>query len=614
MEIEPHGYPDDDREIQQLMYEVPGYGEPNIDRYLKARKRSQSTLEGLTLKLQFTECANPNDQYTLLKNALTSTDIQLQKSGAELVPHAEGSMQNELQQLADQATIKALSSENPEEQIIGARMAQYASVNVSGETVRQISVYIERYLKDENALIQKIGAQMIALLPEDDRPKYEALLLKHLNIQLSSHHSQYQINAARLMRYVSDDAMPQLITKVLSGNNTQAQTVVVQYIKRLKPPVATPLLRQVLNTNNLHLKQVAAETVTRVFRIQKNDLEIPSDISKAITQTTSDALASDDSKIRKIGADMLKNVTDADELSKLIQSAINSDDVYVQTTATKAIPCIYINETFRGTMLNLVLQALRSNNRNVQKAAVAVARHVPMPGKNECMEEAFILVSNLLQSQNKEEQKQGAEMAYYVTHPRMGDLFTIIESDPELLETLMFSRLYPHEQDTTNGQRRVKFAKTGSAMTILRGGTLERKLIIRHIEKRAFLAWMRACEQYNTWLNAGFDYIPVEPIQSFAFRKHTVDVYAGFLDIDLKHWLTVSNGRFKQELLDKRDQIISVLRQLGIRHSDLHWGNFFLRFPRRADGSIDTQTLPNIYVGDFDKSQIKVNLNISNQG
>ncbi len=102
--------------------------------------------------------------------------------------------------------------------------------------------------------------------------------------------------------------------------------------------------------------------------------------------------------------------------------------------------------------------------------------------------------------------------------------------------------------------------------------------------------------------------MPVEPIQSFSLGANEASVYAGVLDIDLKHWLNVSGGRFKDELLENREQIMIVLKNLGIRHSDLHTGNFFLRFERKSNDSIDVSVCPRIYVGDFDKSQVKTNL------
>ena len=101
-------------------------------------------------------------------------------------------------------------------------------------------------------------------------------------------------------------------------------------------------------------------------------------------------------------------------------------------------------------------------------------------------------------------------------------------------------------------------------MTLLRGGTLERKLLVRHINKSSFLGWMRAFEENDVWLENNFDYVPVEHIQSFTIRENKVDVYAGVFDIDLKHWVSVSGGRFADELKDRRQQIISTLQKLDI--------------------------------------------------
>ncbi|QQS20892.1 MAG: hypothetical protein IPL87_05115 [Candidatus Moraniibacteriota bacterium] len=108
------------------------------------------------------------------------------------------------------------------------------------------------------------------------------------------------------------------------------------------------------------------------------------------------------------------------------------------------------------------------------------------------------------------------------------------------------------------------------------------KIIIRHIKEKSFRGWMRAYEQHDKWFDSGFDYVPIEPIQSFAFRENAVDVYAGVFDIDLKHWLSLSGQRFKNELLEMRERITSVLQSMKIRHGDLHLGNFFVVFERNG--------------------------------
>ncbi|MBT3816867.1 MAG: HEAT repeat domain-containing protein [Candidatus Magasanikbacteria bacterium] len=605
-----------DLDIEKLMYEIPGNDESNIDRYLRAKKRGERELERITLKSRFVECPTSDDKYELLRDAITSSDIQLQKTGIELVSYLENDRQNELQYLVDQNVKNGLLSEEPEKRRVAASMVRCVSESNIDVMIEHVKSSIEEYIKNNDSSVQKVGAQMIALLPDfNDRLKYETLLFEYVENQLLSNDFQGTVNVTELMRYISSDVLPGLITKVLDGNNTEAQILAVQYIKRLDPRVAISVLRQVFNTKDLYLKKVAAEAVTRLFRIHNKQPDIPVDISDAITKTTNEALASDESEIQKNGAEMLKDVSDINELPKLIEVGMNSNDEQVRIIAIKALKYMRPDiKSSKDSMRDFVLEALGSGNIDMQKAAITVARHVPEPGKNECMNEAFLLISGLIKSEDNEEQKNGAEMAYYVTHPNMEELFSIIEKDSELLNTLMFSRLYPDDQnglDKDNAasfHRRIKFAKTGSEMTLLRGGTLEGKLLIRHIKKSAFLGWMLAFENYEAWLAEDFDYVPVEPIQSFAFKKNTIDVYAGLFDIDLKHWLTVSGGRFKQELLVMRKKIIFVLQKMDIRHGDLHTGNFFLKFSRHTDGSIDTQTCPRVYVGDFDKSMVKINL------
>ena len=84
--------------------------------------------------------------------------------------------------------------------------------------------------------------------------------------------------------------------------------------------------------------------------------------------------------------------------------------------------------------------------------------------------------------------------------------------------------------------QRKQFKKTGSETTLV-GGNLKDKTIIRHITPEAFKSWQQAYENYQIWRDAGFDYVPIEPIQSFRFNNDgLVDVYSGILDLSFAQW------------------------------------------------------------------------------
>jgi len=619
METRPHLYRGDrhmpnDWDLHRIMYEVPGFGEPNIERYILSREENQDELERITLKSRF-EAAETLDRQNLVQEALSSPDIRMQRAGAELVQHLDINQRADLQQILDQNVIRALSSEELGERDVSAQMVQYTSGAVNDGVLKLMKSTIDEYLRDKSILVQETGARMITALPDyGEKRNYQDLLYNHVQAQILSGESGAQMDAVKLFPYLHEEKLPSIISFILDGENAEVKIVVAEYIKRLPERAAIPLLRRVFGLEDLVLKQIAADAVTKLFRIHDKQPDIPSDIAEAVSNTTARALSSDDIETQRIGSEMLKDVPEATKLIEFIEVGMSSKDIQVRVTAIKAIRYMSSStETYKTKMKELILLALESEDGEIQKAAIATARHVPEPEKTECMEVAFKLVSSLLRSNDREKQKHAATMAYHTSHPQMEELFRIIEKDQELLETLFFSRLYPERvdisgQESTKQHKKVPFLKTGSEMTVLRGGPLERKLIVRHIKKSAFIGWMKAFEENETWLEHGFDYVPVEPIQSFSFSRKRADVCSGVLDIDLKHWISISGGRFEDELKNKRREIISVLEDLGIRHSDLHEGNFFLKFPRQADGTINTQLCPRVYVGDFDKSKLKTKL------
>ncbi|MEK7628401.1 MAG: HEAT repeat domain-containing protein [Patescibacteria group bacterium] len=161
-----------------------------------------------------------------------------------------------------------------------------------------------------------------------------------------------------------------------------------------------------------------------------------------------------------------------------------------------------------------------------------------------------------------------------------------------------------YDKDTTLNSKQIArrpFAKTGSETTLV-GGPLKNHLIVRHIPADAFLAWKKLFEGHILWRAAGFDYVPIEPIQSYRLnRKGLVDVYAGVLDINLQQWLDM-NGTFRADLYEQEDKILKVLRSQTINHGHAHRHNFVLRFFRKENGEPDFTRVPRLYLIDFDQA------------
>lgn len=174
------------------------------------------------------------------------------------------------------------------------------------------------------------------------------------------------------------------------------------------------------------------------------------------------------------------------------------------------------------------------------------------------------------------------------------------------IKYLKYHRLYTNQEDrffepgkkgTLGEVKRREFAKTGSR-TILLGGTLAGKVIIRIVSEKAFLAWKRALESVDAWKEAGFDYVPVEPILmkkgKLLFHKFEKDgeiYYRVYTKILLGTALYISP--FVDSLQPLCKKISAVLEELKIEHGHLHLGNFIVEM---HEGK------PRLYVIDFDEA------------
>ncbi len=155
---------------------------------------------------------------------------------------------------------------------------------------------------------------------------------------------------------------------------------------------------------------------------------------------------------------------------------------------------------------------------------------------------------------------------------------------------------------TSNTFARAEFEKDGSTTTLL-GGPLKDKTIIRHIKPQAFLMWQKLYEDYALWAYAGFDYVPIEPIQSFRLNNNgLVDVYSGVLDLNLSAWEAMTDD-FVPALKKDCENILKVLNKARVNHGHMHKGNFILRFFRDSSGNVDFTKKPRAYLIDFDAAR-----------
>ena len=162
--------------------------------------------------------------------------------------------------------------------------------------------------------------------------------------------------------------------------------------------------------------------------------------------------------------------------------------------------------------------------------------------------------------------------------------------------------LYKEVDDSGTEFFRSEFQKTGTR-TLLLGQTLVNNAIVRIIPNRAFIGWMEAYSAVETWREAGFDYVPIEPIikaRVSSDGKYT-RVYAGVLGISVGEYLKMHiNEEHHDNVMDQQKLIKETLGKMRIRHGHLHDYNFCVLHERTPDGKIDWNEPPRVYAIDFD--------------
>ena len=168
--------------------------------------------------------------------------------------------------------------------------------------------------------------------------------------------------------------------------------------------------------------------------------------------------------------------------------------------------------------------------------------------------------------------------------------------------------LYSEDADVASSFKRINFPKTGSSLTAFEG-SLKNKSVTRHITPQAFLAWQKLYEDHTLWRRRGFEYVPIEPIQSFTLRTNpeigepVIDVQTAVLDINLSDWTALTNS-FNTELGYEVEKIRSAVEAAEVSHGHTHDENFCLRFFRDEQGQPDFTRQPRLYLIDFDEAYV----------
>ena len=443
-----------------------------------------------------------------------------------------------------------------------------------------------RYLKDKNKeedriidMVEKIpyfSIEEMELSPEEDK---QIIFIKDC---LNSDDPEVQLICLPIIRRLSDenkeDIKSLVLEKINNGLrsldiNLQIAAAKMLYYAQLKE--TRELSLEVLNNQDMDIS-VKVVVIRFCSAWHKKDREIQDIILREVSR----GINSSDIRVNlETVMDVIRCVP-VGEKQKLVGvvcqkvlEGLKNPDINIQKIATKMIPYTSYDDNlhteYRMLLLNNVRSGIKSKDEKIRRIAISMLCDIPAKDR-------AILIQELIQTGRGHE--------------------------------LVSSSLYDKNSVDGDHFKREEFIKTGSETTLL-GGALKGKTIIRHINPESFLVWQRLFEDYKLWKDNGFDYIPLEPIQSFKLNQESslVDVYAGVLDLNLHVWGKMTD-MFQVELEEQRKKILSILNGVGgLRYADkgiehAHKQNFCLRFFRDDDGGIDFNRTPRLYLIDFDQA------------
>lgn len=402
-------------------------------------------------------------------------------------------------------------------------------------------------------------------------------------------------HASRFEQAVLREEVSRLIKTGLAEENPVAQKDFARMIMFASRDDQVDLRKEVLRLVKTGLANENPATQKAYAEMIR---EVPLDARADIIQT---GLAKEDVKVQQVCAEMIWSVPDLsaqtslrEKVFELVKAGLDKQDPVAQKAYVKMIwygP--------KDARVGFVQAGLAKEDVAVQKACASMIEDLPVGAHAGLQEKVVQLVKAGLETEDQATQQACAEMIQYVPKDAKKSLFLVARK--KLGNVLVQPPLYKDQEVSKDAFQRVKFPKTGSETTLI-GGRLKDKTIIRHIQPEAFIAWQKLFEDHAVWKREGFDYVPIEPIQSYRInKKGLVDVYSGILDLNLNAWKQMSND-FKDELNADAGKIQAILREQRVEHGHPGDYNFCLRFFRDEKGNVDFSKKPRIYLIDFDRA------------
>ncbi len=300
---------------------------------------------------------------------------------------------------------------------------------------------------------------------------------------------------------------------------------------------------------------------------------------------------------------------------EILLDIIKTDNVVVKAGALQKLYTIIFQDVVRQfsreDALSIIRESLNDQSAYLRMSAIKALDYF--------LDRDFDFKSYeyLLQNQNEH---PGVKLALLRLKLRYYDEYLLSSGDGSIKDRneivkqiIELSEIYNEElySDHFNfEQLKMKKWKTGGKMETL-GNKFLGKMITKYIPLDGFLAWRKLYENPEMWQDAGFDYVPIEPIISFKNDKRfpgLVKVQTGALGMTVQAYENLDLGKSLRFIENRRALIKDVVqsKSSGVVYDYSainHWReeNFCLRWERLNNSDeIDWTKHPRVYLIDFD--------------
>ncbi len=371
-----------------------------------------------------------------------------------------------------------------------------------------------------------------------------------------------------------------------------------------------------MQSKNMFINALQNSSLDSVVFFVKNEID-PKTPEKVVEFVVKNVLKYlDEDLIIREAVRKISLLRDKNLRKRVLLDVTKSDNVIIKAGSLQKLYTIIFPDMVKQftyeDALNIIRESL--NDRSIYLRICAVKALTYFLDKDF----DFEFYEYILQNQNEH---PGVKLALLRLKLRYFDEYLLSSNDGNMKgrdkivkQIIELSEVYNEElySDHFNfEQLKMKKWKTGGKMETL-GDKFLGKMITKYVPLDGFLAWRKLYESPKIWEEAGFDYVPMEPIISFKNDKRflgLVKVQTGVLGMTVQSYENLGWGKFGRFIEDKMSLIRKVVESNEVIYDYTvgnHWreGNFCLRWERLNNSDeIDWTRHPRVYLIDFDHAK-----------